>query len=163
MIGSVVGLFTAANQSEPMIAHERVNAIAGRGLAGDRYAAGLGYYSARPLPGGARELTLIEIEALDEIEAESGIRLSPKDSRRNIVTRGIRLHELIGCRFRVGGVLCEGVRDCPPCEHLEELTGKQVMKPMARRGGLRANILADGVIAINDEISVEQGQAEAAS
>lgn len=160
MPGTVIGLYTAANQNEPMITHERVNAVAGRGLEGDRYAAGLGFYSARPLPGGARELTLIEAEALAEIEAESGIRLTPKESRRNVTTEGIRLHELIGRRFRVGGVLCEGVRDCPPCEHLEELTGKQVMKPMARRGGLRANILSDGVIAVGDEIAIEPSQTE---
>jgi MOSC domain-containing protein YiiM len=155
MAGTVVGLFTAANQSEPMIAHERVNAVAGRGLEGDRYAAGLGYYSARPLPGGARELTLIEVEALDEIESESGVRLTPHESRRNVATTGVRLGELVGKRFRLGQVVCEGVRDCPPCEHLEELTGKQMMKPMARRGGLRANILEDGVIAVGDEITLE--------
>ena len=160
MAGTVMGIFTAASQSEPMIAHERAHAVAGRGLEGDRYAAGLGFYSARLLPGGARELTLIEVEALDEIEAESGIRLTPRESRRNVATRGIGLHELIGKRFRLGEVLCEGVRDCPPCEHLEELTGKQVMRPMARRGGLRANILEDGVIAVNDAITVETEQVE---
>ena len=163
MAGTIAGLFTAANQSEPMIAHERVNAVAGRGLEGDRYAAGLGYYSARPLPGGARELTLIEVEALDEIESESGIRLTPRESRRNVATQGVRVHELIGKRFRLGQVLCEGVRDCPPCEHLEELTAKQVMKPMARRGGLRANILEDGMISVGDQITVELERAEVAS
>lgn len=152
MAGSVVGLFTTPSESEPMIAHERVTAIAGKGLEGDRYANGLGFYSARPLPGGARELTLIEVEALDEIAAESGIRLGLIESRRNIAVIGIRLHELIGKRFSIGEVLCEGVRDCPPCEHLEELTGKQVMKPMARRGGLRANILSGGTIALGDRI-----------
>jgi RimJ/RimL family protein N-acetyltransferase/MOSC domain-containing protein YiiM len=152
MTGRVVGLFTTASEGEPMTAHERINAIAGKGLEGDRYANGTGFYSARPLPGGARELTLIEIEALAEIESESGIRLEPVESRRNVATRGIHLHALVGKRFTIGDVLCEGVRDCPPCEHLEELTGKTVMKPMARRGGLRANILSNGEIAIGDRI-----------
>jgi MOSC domain-containing protein YiiM len=152
MSGRVIGLFTTLAESQPMIAHDRVEAIAGRGLRGDRYELGLGFYSARPLPGGARELTLIETESLTAILAESGIELTPLESRRNVVTSGVRLHDLVGKRFRVGGLLCEGVRDCPPCEHLEELTGKQVMKPMARRGGLRANILENGTISVGDSI-----------
>jgi MOSC domain-containing protein YiiM len=150
--GEVVGLFTATREGEPMHSHESVGAVAGRGIEGDRYANGVGFYSARPLPGGARELTLIEVEALAEIEAESGIALPPLESRRNVATCGVRLGELAGKRFAIGEVLCEGVRDCPPCEHLEELTGKAVMKPMARRGGLRANILSGGTIRVGDPI-----------
>ncbi|MCC6790247.1 MAG: MOSC domain-containing protein [Thermomicrobiales bacterium] len=155
MPGTVLGLFTSPGESQPMSSHDRVAAIAGAGLAGDRYATGTGYYSARPLPGGARELTLIEQESLDAIEAESGIRLERIECRRNVVVSGIDLHDLIGKRFTVGAVTCEGVRDCPPCEHLEELTGKAVLKPMARRGGLRANILTDGEIALGDAIDEE--------
>jgi MOSC domain-containing protein YiiM len=152
MPGRVVGLFTTDNQSEPMISHERIRAIAGKGFAGDRYALGRGFYSDRELPGGARELTLVEIEALDAIASESGVRLEPIESRRNIATEGVQVHDLIGKRFTIGEVVCEGIRDCPPCVHLEELTGKTVMKAMARRGGLRANIFTDGEIAIGDEI-----------
>jgi MOSC domain-containing protein YiiM len=62
------------------------------------------------------------------------------------------VHDLIGKRFTIGEVVCEGIRDCPPCVHLEELTGKTVMRAMARRGGLRANILTDGDVAVGDEI-----------
>ena len=152
MTGCVIGLFTTSGESQAMISHERIEAIAGAGLAGDRYTLGLGFYSARPLPGGARELTLIETEALDEIEEETGIRLGPIESRRNIVTTGIRVHDLIGKKFTIGTLLCEGVRDCPPCEHLVELTGKEVLKAMARRGGLRANIMTSGEIAVGDQI-----------
>ncbi len=152
MTGRVVGLFTTPGESQPMTAHNRIKAIPGAGLAGDRYALGVGFYSSRPLPGGARELTLIETEALDEIEKETGIRLEHIESRRNIVTSGIRVHDLIGKQFSVGAVLCEGVRDCPPCEHLVELTGKEVLKAMAYRGGLRANILTSGEIAMGDAI-----------
>jgi len=152
MTGRVVGLFTSPGESQPMTSHERIGAIAGTGLAGDRYALGVGFYSSRPLPGGARELTLIETEALDEIEVETGIRLDHIESRRNIVTTGIRVHDLIGKQFTIGDLLCEGVRDCPPCEHLVELTGKKVLKAMAYCGGLRANILTSGEIAVGDTI-----------
>jgi MOSC domain-containing protein YiiM len=152
MAGRVVGLFTAPSDSGAMTAHDEIEAISGSGLAGDRYALGTGFYSNRQLPGGARELTLIARESLDEIELESGIMLAPLESRRNVLTERINLHELIGKQFRIGDVLCEGVRDCPPCEHLEALTGKAVMKPMARRGGLRANILSSGVLKMFDPI-----------
>jgi MOSC domain-containing protein YiiM len=153
--GRVTGLFTCAAENRPMTAHDHIEAIAGLGLFGDRYALGTGFYSARPLPGGARELTLIEEESLAAILAASGIELTPVECRRNVVTRGIELDVLIGKRFTVGPVLCEGVRSCPPCAHLEELTGKNVMKPMAARGGLRANIVSGGPIAIGDEIVVQ--------
>lgn len=152
MSGTVRGLFTTTNESLPMTAHERIEAIPGSGLEGDRYASGTGFYSARPLPGGAREITLIEEEALAEIEAESGITLLAIESRRNVVTAGVRVRDLVGKRFRIGAVEFEGVRDCPPCKHLEELTGKPVMKPMIYRGGLRANILTAGQIAVGDAI-----------
>lgn len=152
MTGKVTAIFSTPGESRAMIAHDQIEAVAGAGLSGDRYALGLGFYSSRPLPGGARELTLIEMEALEEIASESGIWLTPAESRRNLVTTGIRLHELIGQQFHIGAVVCEGVRDCPPCEHLEELTGKRVMKSMARRGGLRANILSSGTIVVGDRI-----------
>jgi MOSC domain-containing protein YiiM len=152
MPGRVNGIYTTPDVGQPMIAHERIEAIPGQGLAGDRYALGKGFYSARPLPGGARELTLIEREALDEIAAEAGVRLDAIESRRNLVIEGVTLHNLIGKRFRIGAITCDGVRDCPPCEHLEELTGKTVMKAMARRGGLRANIVTGGEIAVGDPI-----------
>ncbi len=152
MMGTVSGLFTTTAAGEPMIAHEAVTAIPGQGLAGDRYALGTGFYSERPLPGGARELTLIETESLEAVARETGQTLTPLQARRNIATSGIRLSELVGKRFRIGSVLCEGVRDCPPCEHLDELTGMQMLGPLARRGGLRANILSPGEIRIGDEI-----------
>ena len=152
MTGTVIGLFTTPGKGQAMVEHDRIDAIAGSGLAGDRYALGMGFYSAKPLPSGAREITLIEQEALDEIQTTSGIVLTPLECRRNVVTRNIRLHDLIDKRFRIGAVVCEGVRDCPPCAHLEELTGKAVMKPMARIGGLRANILTGGSINAGDRI-----------
>lgn len=154
MTGTVTGIFTTTEAGAPMTAHAAAEALPGKGLAGDRYALGTGFYSERPLPGGARELTLIEEEALEAIEAESGIKLGTLEARRNLSTRGIRLSDLIGRRFTIGTVLCEGVRDCPPCEHLEQLTGKAVLGPMARRGGLRANVLSEGTIHVGDVIQL---------
>jgi MOSC domain-containing protein YiiM len=121
-----------------------IEAFAGEGLAGDRYRDGVGFYSATPTTPGARELTLIEAETLAAILSETGIILDPAEHRRNITTRAIALDPLIGQRFRIGDVICEGVRNCPPCNHLEDVTGKKVMKPLVHCGGIRARIVQGG-------------------
>ena len=140
MTGRVVAIFVAPEAGAPMQSVAEAVAVAGAGLEGDRYRTGSGFYSATPTTPGARELTLIAEEALAEV-ARAGITFAPGEHRRNITTRGIALDPLLGRRFRIGETLCEGVRACPPCNHLEELTGKPVMKPMVDRGGLRARIV----------------------
>jgi MOSC domain-containing protein YiiM len=140
--------------SAPMESLRSVEAIAGAGLEGDRYWAGIGFYSPRPTDPGAREVTLIEAEALDRLRQEHAFELGPTDHRRNLTTRGVRLRELLGKRFRVGAVELEGVRDCPPCEHLESLVGKPVMRPLLESGGLRARVLVGGIIRVGDPIEI---------
>ena len=83
--------------------------------------------------------------------------LDAAEARRNIVTEGLRLNGLVGKRFRIGEVLIQGVRLCPPCTHLDQVTGKSLLKPLAARGGLRADILSDGVIHVGDVIHVKEG------
>lgn len=152
MGGTVEGLFTTRAAGRPMAAHEAATAVVGRGLLGDRYHDGVGYYSDRPSEGGGREVTLIEAEELDRLLAERGIELTPVESRRNVVTRGIRLLDLIGARFRIGEVVCEGVKICEPCDYLEGLTGKAVNAPLVHRAGLRANVLVGGTIHVGDAV-----------
>jgi MOSC domain-containing protein YiiM len=148
---SVEAIFTAPNASAPMVCHERIRAIAGKGLEGDRYTLGTGFYSDGQ---DGRQLTLIEAEDLERLNA-SGVELAQHECRRNLVTRGVALPSLIGRRFRVGEVLCEGVRMCPPCVHLEELTRPGPLRGLARSGGIRAHILSDGLISAGDAIRVE--------
>lgn len=126
-----------------------VEAHANRGLVGDRYHAGCGTFSEWEPRGPGRELTLIESEVLDALD------LSAAEARRNIVTSGVRLNELVGKRFNIGEVLIEGIRLCPPCDHLDKVTGKALLKPLASRGGLRANILSSGIIRVGDIIECE--------
>jgi MOSC domain-containing protein YiiM len=147
---SVEAIFTTISASEPMIAHQSIRAIAGTGLEGDRYALGTGFYSDGQ---DGRQMTLIEAEDLEQLNA-SGVELSQQECRRNIVTRGVELAPLIGRRFYVGMVLCEGIRMCPPCNHLEELTRPGPLKGLARSGGIRAHILTDGTISVGDGIAV---------
>src|SRR5262245_54550823 len=126
---------------------ERVEAHAGKGLVGNRY-----YYTEEAAPPG-RALTLIAAEGIEVMAAEHGIEITGAESRRNILTRGIDLNALVGKRFRVGSVECEGVELCHPCKHLESLTQPGVIKGLAQRGGLNADILTDGTIAVGDEVT----------
>jgi MOSC domain-containing protein YiiM len=79
--------------------------------------------------------------------------LSPVEHRRNLTVRGVSLGELLGKRFMVGDVVLEGVRDCPPCVHLEALTGKALVGPLATSGGLRARIVVGGTIRVGDRVT----------
>lgn len=139
-----------------MVGLERVGATAGIGLAGDRYAAGTGHWTGY----GSftdRDITLIEAEVIEDLAVTDGIRLEPGETRRNVTTRGIRLNDLVGRRFRVGAVDCEGTRLCEPCQYLTDHLGKPVLRPLVHRAGLRARILTDGEIAIGDEVRALDG------
>jgi MOSC domain-containing protein YiiM len=150
ILGTVEGIFITPEARGPIHAVERVRAVEGRGLEGDRYHAGIGTYS--QTPGTGRQMTLIDAAALDALQAEHGIALAPGASRRNLVVRGADLDALIGRRFWIGEVLCEGMRACPPCGHLETLAGPGVAKALIGRGGLRAEIRRSGTIRVGDAI-----------
>ena len=152
-MGEVVAIHIAQEAGAPMVSLDAAQALAGEGLAGDRYQVGSGFYSGIPTDPGARDLTLIEEESLAAVLAESGIALAPDEHRRNVTTRGISLEPLLGKRFRIGEAVCEGVRLCPPCNHLENVTGKVVLKPLIHRGGIRARIVDGGWIRTGDSIA----------
>jgi MOSC domain-containing protein YiiM len=145
-----VGVFVAPAAEAPCTAVERAEAVAGRGLRGDRYFDGLGTFGG---PGAAgHELTLIEQEALDELAARTGIALDPADARRNVVTSGVDLNALAGRRFAIGDVEIAGRRWCEPCAHLQRLTTPGVLRGLVHRGGLRADIVRGGTIARGDAV-----------
>ena len=141
--GTVVAIAVATAAEAPMQSLQSASALAGRGLEGDRYADAAGTFSTNP--GGGRDLTLIESEALDALAA-AGIPIGPLEARRNLVVTGIDLDGLIGRRFRIGAVECAGARRCEPCAHLERLTKPGVLGGLVHRGGLRADIVAGGEI-----------------
>ena len=144
MSGRVEGIFIGPKHELPEPV-ERVRAIAGRGLEGNRY-----FYDG-DAPAG-RALTLIAAEALEEGAAESGVELSAAESRRNVLTRGIDVNALVGERVRVGNVECFGVELCEPCTTLQKLTRPGVVKAYVHRAGLNADILTDGEIAVGDPV-----------
>jgi hypothetical protein len=147
--GTVAALFTAPTKEAACEPHESCVVRAGLGLDGDRYAENLGTFSNPKRRG--QDLTLIEAESLDELAAH-GIELSMADARRNVVTRGIRLNELVGHRFAIGEVVCYGARLAEPCAHLQRLTKPGVLRGLVHRGGIRADVLQDGELSIGDPV-----------
>jgi MOSC domain-containing protein YiiM len=149
-MGSLVAIQIAREAEGRLESLAEVRAVPGKGLEGDRYFRGEGSFSKHP--GGGREVTLVAREMIGVLEREHGIRLSPSDTRRNLVTEGVSLDELVGKVFQVGSVRMKGVRLAEPCSHLERLTQPGVLEGLVHRAGLRAELLDEGVIRVGDAI-----------
>ena len=145
MEGRVEGIYITAEHGELPEPVDTVRALAGRGLEGNRY-----FFDADAPSGTA--LTLIAAEAVEALEREHGISIEPRESRRNVVTRGIDVNELVGKRFRVGDVECQGIELCEPCTTLQAMTKPGIIKGLTHRGGLNADILSDGEISVGDAV-----------
>lgn len=136
--------------------------VAGAGLDGDRYALGGGTWA--QYPDLEKQLTLIDRDEVAAVAAEAGVDLAPGDTRRNLVTVGVDLPELVGRWFAVGDALLFGMKRCPPCTHLERLTGTRLIKAMVQRGGINAAVfagahIAEGVVVrpLSDEEAARRG------
>jgi MOSC domain-containing protein YiiM len=150
--GQLLGIFIAPRESAPVQSVDQAEAVAGEGLAGDRYALAAGTFSkGRPVRPD-QEVTLIESEALAAAAADYGIALRPEQSRRNLLTQGVPLNHLVSREFLVGTVRLRGLRLCEPCKHLEKLTQEGALKALIHRGGLRAQVLTGGVLRVGDAI-----------
>jgi MOSC domain-containing protein YiiM len=148
----VVGLYIAPDKGAPMRTLVEVRAVPGRGLEGDRYFLGAGTFT-----GDQRrdsEVTLMALEDLLAMEEETGVKLSPGDVRRNVVTEGAELQALVGREFRLGTVRLHATRISEPCRHLATLTDGRILKGLAHRSGLQAQILTEGVIRLGDAVVV---------
>jgi MOSC domain-containing protein YiiM len=149
--GVVEAIYLGPDPHERLRSVERMRAVAGQGLEGDRYFKGDGTFY-KPAKDG-QDLTLIEAEAIEGLSREAGIELDPGEARRNVVTRGLALNDLVGRSFRVGEVECIGRRPCDPCRHLERLTQPGVLKGLANRGGLRADVVRGGWISVGAPVT----------
>lgn len=149
--GSVLAIYITPEPEGPMAAVESVRAVAGRGLEGDRF-----FVRGPGLPrkqGPDREVTLIEVEAIEAMGKDKQPELNADESRRNIVTRGVPLNHLVAREFRVGEVVLRGIRLCEPCNHLEKLTRPGMISALLHRGGLRAQVVVGGTIRVGDEVA----------
>ncbi len=149
---TIVAIFIAEKEQMPKPC-QSILAIQGRGLEGDRYClTESGNFISGKIPKKIQHVTLIEEEAYSDLKASRGIELNIHESRRNIVTRGVSLNDLVGREFLVGGVKMRGVELCEPCQGLEKRTKPGVLAGLLHRGGIRAEILNTAQIKIGDRI-----------
>ena len=149
--GTVEGLAIAPAAEAGMQVLEVARAVAGRGLEGDRYAAGAGTFTPRGDARPGYDLTLMAAEILDELTA-AGVAVDFPATRRNVLTRGIDVNALVGRTFLIGDVRCAGRRLCEPCVHLDRLSGPGLLRPLIHKGGLRVDVLSDGEIRLGAPI-----------
>jgi MOSC domain-containing protein YiiM len=152
MMGVVEGIYVTARGSAAMERVEQVRTVEGRGIEGDRYCEGTGFWTRY---GDVCEVTLIEGEDLDYIQNELGIGVEGGEHRRNIVTRGIRLRELRRKRFRIGETVLQYDRPRPPCRHVQELSEPGMTRALKDRGGICARVVTAGSIRVRDTIETE--------
>jgi MOSC domain-containing protein YiiM len=148
--GRLEAIFLGERKGADLASVQRADAVAGQGLAGDRYFRQDGTFSKPDSPD--REVTLIEAEAVEALAREDEVTLQPWQARRNLLTRGVPLNHLVGREFAVGDVVLRGIRLCEPCGHLAKLTYKGVEKGLCHRGGLRAQIVRGGTLRPGDAI-----------
>jgi MOSC domain-containing protein YiiM len=152
MSGKVVAIVTTSKAGAPLQPVTAASLESGKGLVGDRYYAHGGSFSEKLKDSDDWEITLIESEEIQRFNESQGLSLSPASFRRNIVTSGIRLNELVGRRFRVGSAVLEGIRLCEPCAHLGKLIGPAVVKGMVHRAGLRARIITGSIVRVGEDV-----------
>ena len=141
---AVVAIHVGPVEGEPLHAVDSIRALAGKGLEGDRH-----FHPDGAGPGKA--ITLVEDEVVVGADLASGA------TRRQVTVRGVRLNDLVGRRFLVGDVLCYGVELCEPCAHLQSLTRPGIMRELAHRAGINADILSDGTIRVGDAVAEATG------
>jgi MOSC domain-containing protein YiiM len=129
----------------PMAVVDRVEAVEGAGLVGDRF---------KRSSTGKRGVTLIQAEHLPAIASLASLSaVAPETLRRNLVVEGVPLVALVGRRFRVGEVLLEGTGPCDPCSRMEEALGHGGYNAMRGMGGITARVLEGGRIAVGDAVA----------
>ncbi len=144
MPGSIAAIYVTSEAGTPLVPVHSALLQAGRGIVGDRYHDHAGTFSEQLQDTQDWEVTLIEQEEVERFNTAEGMELGPGSFRRNVVTVGVRLNDLVGSRFQVGPAILEGMRLCEPCAYLSKLLGPKVLRAMAHRAGLRARALRLG-------------------
>ena len=154
MSGKVHAIYSTAVGGKPLIPLKRGVLETGRGLVGDRYYLGTGTLSKRLIGKSGVDITLIESEEIEQFNHTHNLSIGVGELRRNIVTSGVRLNDLIGVTFSVGNTMLEGVRLCEPCAHLSRMATLEVLPSLIGRCGLRAHIITGGTVKPGDVITV---------
>lgn len=156
--GSIVGIFVAPESAAAMVSLSEVRAFADRGLEGDRFLR----QSWSAVNRSDKAVSLIEDEVLQLAAAELNRDAIADLTRRNLVTRGVPLIDLLHREFTIGSVRMRGIRLFEPCGHLVKVTGLPgIFKALHHRSGLKAAILSDGVIRVGAALALEPAAARA--
>ena len=140
-----LGISNKNNQSINEV--NSINVLANQGVVGDRHF--------KEFNDPYHQLSLIESQNIDYYNIKYGLNIPYLEFRRNIVTKGIQLNDLVGKKILVGSVEVEGIDLCRPCRHLTEVLGQDnILKEFLRRGGLRCQVLSSSSIKVGDEIKV---------
>ena len=146
-MSNVIKLGIVEKNSKKIEEVDSIKVIADKGVVGDRH------FDEFNDP--YCQLSLIESENIDFYNSKYNLNIPYVDFRRNIITKGIRLNELIGKKFLVGNVKVEGIDLCRPCRHLTEILNQEnILKEFLRKGGLRCQILSSSIINVGDNIKV---------
>ena len=143
--GTVISINITPVVEGPIQSVNEVRAVPGRGLEVDRY-------FDHPQPDPRKELTLVEAEAIEAFRSEFKIDFNLSGTRRNLITRGVPLNHLVGKDFWIGEVKARGLQLCEPCATLQRLSHPKVLPGLVHRGGLRAQILTEGVIRVGEAV-----------
>ena len=140
-----LGITAINNQSIQEV--DSIEVIANQGIVGDRHF--------KKFNDPYNQISLIESEGIDNYNIKFGLNISYIDFRRNIITKGIQLNNLVGKKFQIGKVELEGIDLCRPCRHLSEVLNQDnIIKEFLRRGGLRCQILSSSSIKVGNKIKV---------
>ena len=146
-MGEVIKLGITTNNNQPIKEVKFIEVLANKGIVGDRHF----HEFNNPF----NQLSLIESENIDDYNNRFGLNIPHIDFRRNIITKGIKLNDLVGKKLKIGNVELEGVELCRPCRHLTEmLDQKNILKEFMRKGGLRCQILSSSKITVGDKIEI---------
>lgn len=149
MSGEIVGIYIATEEGGPMQLVDQANIVIGKGIEGDRYFD----------DDNDSQISLIDLDVIDRVNAETGWTLTPADLRRNIATRGIDLNQWESGRFVLGSLMLEGFELCEPCGYLGKLLQNKtrdapgIVKILTHKAGLRARILQTGTVRTGDPVS----------
>lgn len=150
--GKLLAIAIAEKAKGPMKRVDSVEVVAGEGLRGDRYGAGIGAAQFRGRRAPEKEVTLIASEAITAANDEHNYTIEHLDTRRNLLTEGVPLNDLVGKTFRVGAIELKGLELCEPCGYLEKRTFRGIMAALKHRGGLRCCVVQGGQISVGDAI-----------
>ena len=150
----IEAIYICGEEGSDQASVDAVEAVAGKGLVGDRY------FGADEYPG--QNVTLVEAEEIERFNQEQGQSFGLDATRRNIVTRGVRLNELVGREFRIGEVLFYGVELCEPCAGLggalenDDISKAEIVRALVHKAGLRTDVREGGTLEVGMPLLVVQ-------